>query len=267
MLTLAFVAAAFPQSSVLDRFAGAWKGEGKVNGRESKVEMVWEPVTGGRHYRIGYRNSMEGGTVFEGTALYSPNPSGGFSGLWVDSFGFSRPIVAEFSNETLTSNWGSPETEEGRTEYRLTGADSMQVTDFVRTKDGWREFGRVSYRRASDATAVVKAFTAAYNRGDLAAMLALVHPDVSWHRIDGGTIKTETRGKQALRESLVPYFAGERTSSSVIEGTMESGDFVIVTERASWKDKDGVQKSQAAVIVYEFKDGLILNIWDFPAYR
>ncbi|HUF05120.1 MAG TPA: nuclear transport factor 2 family protein [Aridibacter sp.] len=267
LILLTFTAAAFSQASVLDRLYGTWDGTGKVNGRESAVKMTWEPVHGGKHYRLDFRNEMEGGFLFEGTALYSLSKDGGYTGLWVDSTGASRPIKAGFADDALTSNWGTPETEEGKTEYRLTGNDSMLVVDSVRTKDGWREFGRVEYKRAADLTSKVHAFTAAYNQGDLKAMLGLAHDEVSWHRIEGGTIRTETKGKQALKESLDPYFTGERTTISRIENIRASGHFVTVTERASWKDKEGVQKSQAAVIVYEFKDGLILNVWDFPAYR
>lgn len=266
-LVLAFTGATFAQASVLDRLSGTWHGSGKVNGRESEVVMTWEPIHGGKHYRLDFRNEMEGGLVFEGTALYSPAPGGAFTGHWVDSMGLTRPIGASFTDSTLISLWGTPESEEGRTEYRLTGIDSMLVLDSVKTKEGWREFGRVEYRRGSDHTSKVYAFTAAYNKGDLKGMIDLVHDEISWHRIDGGTLRTETKGKAALKESLDPYFAGERTTVSRIENIMTSGNFVTVTERATWKDKDGVEKSQAAVIVYEFKDGLMLNIWDFPAYR
>lgn len=267
VLTLTFTAFAFPQASVLDRLQGTWQGTGKVNGRDSTVVMTWEPIHGGKHYKLDFRNELEGGFLFEGTALYSPMPGGAFTGHWVDSTGMTRPIGASFTDSTLISLWGTPESEEGKTEYRLTGIDSMLVLDSVKTKEGWREFGRVEYRRVPDLTSKVYGFTAAYNKGDLKAMLDLTRDDVSWHRIDGETIRTETKGKAALKESLDPYFAGERTTVSRIESVMTSGNFVTVTERASWKDKEGVQKSQAAVIVYEFKDGLILNVWDFPAYR
>ncbi|QQS40336.1 MAG: nuclear transport factor 2 family protein [Acidobacteriota bacterium] len=266
-LVLAFAGAACAQASVLDRFYGTWQGAGKVNGRESAVVMTWEPVHGGKNYRLDFRNEMEGGFLFEGTALYSLKKEGGFTGLWVDSAGSVHPLEASFANDTLTTNWGTPETEEGRTEYRLTGGGEMLVIDSVKTKEGWREFGRVEYRLEADLTSKVYRFTNAYNQGDLKEMLDLVHDEVSWHRIDGGTIRTETKGKAALKESLDSYFAGERRTVSKIEKIMTSGNFVTVTERATWNDKDGVQKSQAAVIVYEFKDGLILNVWDFPAYR
>ncbi|MCO6509752.1 MAG: nuclear transport factor 2 family protein [Aridibacter famidurans] len=267
ILVLAITGAAFGQASVLDRLYGTWQGAGEVNGRESTVVMTWEPVHGGKNYRLEFRNEMEGGFLFEGTALYSLKREGGFTGLWVDSTGAARPIIASFADDTLTSNWGTPETEEGKTEYRLNGESSMLVVDSVKTKEGWREFGRVEYRREADLKSKVYKFTAAYNQGDLKAMLDLAHSDVSWHHIDGESIRTETKGKAALKESLDPYFAGERTTVSRIENIMASGRFVTVTERATWKDKDGVQKSQAALIVYEFKDGLILNVWDFPAYR
>jgi hypothetical protein len=53
-------------------------------------------------------------------------------------------------DSTLTVEWGTPETELGRTVYRLVGVDRVEVEDFVRKGDAWRSFGRASYNRLVD---------------------------------------------------------------------------------------------------------------------
>ena len=45
--------------------------------------------------------------------------------------------------DALVSRWGTPDTEEGETTYRLTSDSRMEIVDRVKSKDGtWREFGR-----------------------------------------------------------------------------------------------------------------------------
>ncbi|REJ76142.1 MAG: DUF1579 domain-containing protein [Acidobacteria bacterium] len=266
LMLLILSAAAFSQAASLDSLVGTWQGNGKVNGRQSEVTMVWRSIAGGKHYRLEFKNKMEGGILFEGNALYSPGEEGSFTGLWVDSLGSARPIGASFNEGTLLALWGTAETEEGRTEYKLTGPDTMTVTDSVKVKDGWREFGSVAYKRVGGQENAVRKFTAAYNARDLDSMMGLVRDDVRWQRINPEKMEVVTDGKKALRESLVPYFKDGPSTNSKIESLMTSGRFVVVTERVFWKDDEGADRSQAAVIVYEFNDELIRNIWDFPAY-
>jgi hypothetical protein len=45
--------------------------------------------------------------------------------------------------DALVSKWGTPETEEGETTYRLLAGGRMEVVDRVKSKDGtWRQFGQ-----------------------------------------------------------------------------------------------------------------------------
>ena len=54
-----------------------------------------------------------------------------------------RPLEARRDGDALVSKWGTPETEEGETTYRLTGRRQMEVVDRVKGKDGtWRQFGQ-----------------------------------------------------------------------------------------------------------------------------
>jgi len=139
--------------ALLDRFTGDWKGEGRVLGMESRLTMRWEPVLDGRFVKLSFRNEMRNASaetqVFEGHAYYKPDGIGHYRGTWFDSSGALRPIEASAEGDALTSDWGTAETERGRTVYRLTDDGGMEVTDFVHTKDGpLRPFGQSRFKRA-----------------------------------------------------------------------------------------------------------------------
>ena len=254
------------QSSFFERIEGDWMGTGKVNGMESNITMNWRPALAGKHISLTFRNQMKGGPLFEANAYYRVGKNGDVSGHWFDSFGYARPVKGTADDDSFTADWGTPETEQGRTVYKLTGPDSMEVTDSVRSKNGWREFGKAVYTRAADQKTVVRQFVEAYNKSDLDRMMSLVTEEVAWYKIEVDRLRTMTKGKEKLRELLVPYFEGELSTNSVIESLQQSGPFVSATERVGWKDKEGIQKSQAALIIYEFKEGKISAVWDFPAF-
>ncbi len=136
--------------TLLDRLTGHWSGSGRVTGLESSIEMAWEPVVGARFVRLTFRNTMATAgapRVFEGHAYYRATASDSLTGTWFDSRGLVLPIVATATGSALESTWGTPDTEQGRTIYRLVGADSLELIDSVRTKTGMREFGRSALRR------------------------------------------------------------------------------------------------------------------------
>ena len=87
-------------------------------------------------------------TTFEGHAYYRASASGGYRGMWFDNAGMFRPIEAARDGDALVSRWGTPQTEEGETTYRLLSDSEMEIVDRVKSKDGtWREFGRSRLRR------------------------------------------------------------------------------------------------------------------------
>jgi len=86
--------------------------------------------------------------VFEGHAYYRPLAAGGYRGMWFDNSGMFRPLDARRDGDALVSQWGTPETEQGETTYRLLEGEKMEVVDRVKGKDGtWREFGRSQLTR------------------------------------------------------------------------------------------------------------------------
>jgi hypothetical protein len=146
-LVLTFQVASDP---LLTRFAGQWSGTGTVLNQPSKISLTWTPELGGQFLRLTFRNEMPK-TTFEGHAYYRPagDPStslragGRYRGIWFDNSGMIRPIEATSDGDALVSKWGTPETEEGETTYRLTSDSRMEIVDRVKSKDGsWREFGR-----------------------------------------------------------------------------------------------------------------------------
>ena len=68
---------------------------------------------------------------------------GRYRGMWFDNSGMFRPLDARRDGDALVSKWGTPDTEEGETTYRLRHDGTMEVIDRVKSKDGtWRVFGQ-----------------------------------------------------------------------------------------------------------------------------
>ncbi len=139
--------------ALLARFAGQWSGAGTVLNQPAKISITWTWELGGQFLRLAFRNEMPKST-FEGHAYYRPTvdgagpstslrASGRYRGMWFDNSGMFRPLDARRDGDALVSTWGTPETEEGETTYRLTSDSRMEIVDRVKSKDGtWREFGR-----------------------------------------------------------------------------------------------------------------------------
>lgn len=136
---------------LLSRLAGQWSGSGTVLERPAAMHMTWSWELGGQFLRLTFRNEM--GTapkvnVFEGHAYYRALGDGRYRGMWFDNSGQLRPIEGRGEDNALVSKWGTPETEEGETTYRLLSDSELEVVDRVKSKNGaWREFGRSRLRR------------------------------------------------------------------------------------------------------------------------
>jgi len=136
---------------VLARLDGTWTGTGTILGQASRVEMQWTPVLDGRFVRLTFTSHIGPAPKtqrFEGHAYYEVRPDGAVRATWFDSSGMTRPITAVVEADAIVSAWGTPETEQGETAYRLVSASALLVVDRVRGKDGqWREFGRSTLSR------------------------------------------------------------------------------------------------------------------------
>lgn len=116
----------------------------------------------------------------------------------------------------------------------------------------------------ADPRQVVERFLEAFNRHDVEAMLALAHPEVQWLSVDGDKISVETAGQAALRDSMKSYFTSLPSARSTFESILVAGPYVTVVERARWQGKSG-ERTQAALAVYEVREGKVRRVWYYPA--
>jgi hypothetical protein len=139
------------QDQFLSRLEGAWEGEGKGFGMPARLQLNWQWVLDKKFLRLTLRNEMTTAgqkQIFEGNAYYKTLAADKYEAQWFDSRGITFPIKAQVEGDSLVAYWGSPDKEEGKSIYRLSDKDTMEVVDSVKQKDGsWREFGRVVVRR------------------------------------------------------------------------------------------------------------------------
>ena len=114
---------------------------------------------------------------------------------------------------------------------------------------------------------VVKKFYAAYIAHDVEAMLVCVEENVKWFSLAGDSIVIETSNREALREAMTSYFKSPSSPRSEVEAAMRSGSYLAVRERAFWKNKAGVEKSQFALALFEVHNEKIVRVWYLPAEK
>lgn len=132
---------------LLARLAGTWTGSGTVLNQPSEISATWSWELGGQFLRLAFTNRMPK-AHFEGHAYYRPAGAGRYRGMWFDNAGMLRPIEATRDGDALVSKWGTADTEEGETTYRLVSDSEMEIVDRVKSREGtWREFGRSRLRR------------------------------------------------------------------------------------------------------------------------
>ncbi|MEJ7812027.1 MAG: nuclear transport factor 2 family protein [Gemmatimonadaceae bacterium] len=113
---------------------------------------------------------------------------------------------------------------------------------------------------------VVRDYLVAYNRHDVPAVLALLDPTVAWLSIEGDSVRVEARGLDAMRRGLEAYFRNTLDARSVAETMTSLGPWVTVRERAYWRS-GRTRRSQAAMSVYEVRNGRIRRVWYYPVVR
>jgi len=110
----------------------------------------------------------------------------------------------------------------------------------------------------------VSAFVDAYNEHDSEKMLQYAANSVRWMSINGDKINVEAEGRKSLASFMDGYFDSLPSTRSELHGVQSLGPFVSMIEEAHW-ERDGKPGSQCAQVVYELSDGLIHNVWYFPA--
>ncbi len=126
---------------------GRWQGSGTMFGNASEAVLDVRPALGGRWLELSWRAGR-----FEGRAFYRADGEGRWRATWFDNRGISFGIEAALADRTLTSDWGSAETERGRTVYSLRDDGRLEVVDSVMTPGGEaREFARHILSRGPSA--------------------------------------------------------------------------------------------------------------------
>lgn len=137
-------------ATVFDRLVGDWRGEGMLMGQPAQFTMSWT-----RHGGLAvltFSNAVADSAgrvtpVLEAAAVYRTAYAAP-EAVWLDSRGVRVEIEWAATDSTLVADWSAP-TEAGRTTYRVVADDAIEVTDEVRTDEGWRTFGTARYRRGS----------------------------------------------------------------------------------------------------------------------
>ena len=123
---------------------GRWRGPGATMGNADEAVLEVRSALGGTFTEFSYRAGR-----FEGRAFYRRVEAGRWTAIWFDNRGVSFGIEASADGQSLTSDWGSDETERGRTVYSLAADGRLSVYDMVRGRDGsWRAFARHVLTRA-----------------------------------------------------------------------------------------------------------------------
>ena len=156
LMTWPALARAQDAVQLLEDFAGEWTSTDPAFGAPAQSTMAWSPALDGKFARLNYRIEMQQGSgatsVFEGVAYYRSAPGETLTAFWADNSGDLHPIVAVRDGQALVSDWGVAGKKKGRTRYELVETDQMEVTDWVKTDEGWRQFNHNNFKR-QDASA------------------------------------------------------------------------------------------------------------------
>jgi hypothetical protein len=115
----------------------------------------------------------------------------------------------------------------------------------------------------ADAAQIVREYVGAFNRHDVAGIMHLADPEVSWLSLAGDSLHVETSGVTALQRELASYFGSNPTVRSTLGPLAINGPFVATRETVRWS-RDGVERSQSSLSVYEIRGGRVRRVWYYP---
>ena len=119
-----------------------------LRGMQATCSSIWSqglhPTHFKQHYQI--RAPETGARFFEGIGTYRIAADGSVDGVWADSNGNIHPLDGTWDGRHLRINWGTPETEQGRSEYHFDPYEGLRTTDWVLGEDNqWHQFMTVTY--------------------------------------------------------------------------------------------------------------------------
>lgn len=142
-------ASAFSQTFFDTVLEKDWTGKGTLMNREATFTMSWTRVLNDRFYQLEFSNNTEN-FRFEAIGYYQLVGPDSVAGTWFDVRGYTFPLQGNVTNTQLTINWGSPETEMGKTVYSLPEDGSIEVLDYVEKGGTMVQFGQAVYRDSKD---------------------------------------------------------------------------------------------------------------------
>lgn len=144
-------AAQEPEDAALSGLAGEWVADCDAFAEGATCWLEWSEGLHADLMRVRYEVSVDGGRrLFAGEGVYRAT-NDGFEGFWSDTEGSLHPLDATIADGVLTTLWGRPGTEQGRTRYALDGAGGLSVTDWVKVDGAWRQFMQADYERMDAA--------------------------------------------------------------------------------------------------------------------
>lgn len=137
--------------SIVDTLIGEWEGQGELFGIPAAFQMKWEWALEKKFLHLTFQNSFRRANsakqTLQAQAFYRPQGNDSLSGTWFDSRGMVLPLEASIEGALVNTLWGTPEIEQGRTEYHIMGPTQIEVKDFVLRDGVWHQFGQATYRR------------------------------------------------------------------------------------------------------------------------
>jgi len=139
------------ETELFNKFIGEWHGKGELFGNEAEFTMKWEWVLEKKFVHLIFQNKMRSSNgadrILKAQAFYQITDTEGIQGTWFDSRGIVLPLKANIEGFTMTTLWGSLQTEQGQTVYLLKDDDNIEVKDLVYTKGNLQQFGHALYHR------------------------------------------------------------------------------------------------------------------------
>ena len=136
-------------ATCLSGLHGAWRGSGRVAGRDVVMHQSWRPAMGGAFTELVMTHRLPTDTarvVFEGRGFYRA-VGDTIAGTWMDARGYTMALRGSCTDRTLSMEWSGAE--RGATNYTRHTDGTLEVVDLVDTPGGRREFGRSRLRGAS----------------------------------------------------------------------------------------------------------------------
>ncbi len=141
--------------SIFELFDGEWRSDGSAFGVPASSRMVWTPALDGKYVRLDYGIEMQpaqgAASTFQGVAYYRDAGGSNYKAFWADNSGDLHPISAQRDGDALVAHWGAEGSKQGRTRYQLSAPGKLEVTDWIKTADGWRQFNHNVFERAPTA--------------------------------------------------------------------------------------------------------------------